>query len=273
MAQAMACSCSVASKFAWKLSSEFALLASSRSCSSCSSPIALFSFCFSSSFRKVRAIQRQRLRSHVLALAGCGGNAGCDDEEEEGSSSEEGARTGDSMLAEFMQYVNTTKQLWPLEGRNPTALMPPTTVVRVQMDALMRNDWPEENSGIKTAFAFAMPARVDEILAGQVRGTINAARAWDAAERYLSLEEFGNVLRQPMYSPLINCSQWEIASPLIFHGPQDKRGLQAVRVASHSEQGDVQSRVFTFCLEKVQSGAFKDCWMVVGLRVGDYANV
>ncbi len=72
MAQAMACSCSVASKFAWKLSSESPLFASSRSCSSCSSPIALFSFSFSSSFRKVRAIQRQRLRSHVLALAGCG---------------------------------------------------------------------------------------------------------------------------------------------------------------------------------------------------------
>lgn len=72
MAQAMACSCSVASKFAWKLSSESPLFASIRSCNSCSSPIALFSFCLSSSFRKVRAIQRQRLRSHVLALAGCG---------------------------------------------------------------------------------------------------------------------------------------------------------------------------------------------------------
>ena len=33
----------------------------------------------------------------------------------------------------------------------------------------MRNNWPEEDSGIKTAFAFAMPARVDEILAGKVR--------------------------------------------------------------------------------------------------------
>lgn len=32
----------------------------------------------------------------------------------------------------------------------------------------MRNDWPEEDSGIKTAFAFAMPARVEEILAGKV---------------------------------------------------------------------------------------------------------
>ena len=36
------------------------------------------------------------------------------------------------------------------------------------MDALMRNDWPEEDSGIKTAFAFAMPARVDEILSEKV---------------------------------------------------------------------------------------------------------
>lgn len=32
----------------------------------------------------------------------------------------------------------------------------------------MRNDWPEEDSGIKTAFAFAMPARVEEILSGKV---------------------------------------------------------------------------------------------------------
>lgn len=37
------------------------------------------------------------------------------------------------MLAEFMQHVDATQQLWPLEGRKPTALMPPTTVVRVQV--------------------------------------------------------------------------------------------------------------------------------------------
>ncbi|KAG0567911.1 hypothetical protein M758_7G105200 [Ceratodon purpureus] len=195
----------------------------------------------------------------VVALAASGSN---------GESSET-----DTMLAEFMQYVDATQQLWPLEGRKPTALMPPTSVVRVQMDALMRNDWPEEDSGIKTAFAFAMPARVEEILSGKVRGPVNAARAWNATERYLNLEAFGNVIRDPMYSPLLNFSEWEMASPMVFHGPGDKRALQAVKVIFHSDDGDEAKRVYTFCLEKVLSGAFKDCWMVVGLRVGDYANV
>lgn len=179
----------------------------------------------------------------------------------------------DTMLAEFMQHVDATQQLWPLEGRKPTALMPPTTVVRVQMDALMRNDWPEEDSGIRTAFAFAMPARVEEILAGKVRGPVSAVRAWDAAERYLTLEEFGKTVRDSMYAPLLNFSEWEMVSPMVFHGPGDKRGLQAVKVNFHSEDGEEVKRVFTFCLEKVLSGAFKDCWMVVGLRIGDYANV
>lgn len=117
----------------------------------------------------------------------------------ESAENDEGAK----LLAQFMQYVDASQQSWPLEGRNPSHLMPPTTVVRVQvstvnvcfwlscmvyqltegdltaasscfvllsrqMDALMRNDWPEEDSGIKTAFAFAMPARADEMLAGQV---------------------------------------------------------------------------------------------------------
>jgi hypothetical protein len=43
----------------------------------------------------------------------------------------------DTMLAEFMQYVDATQQLWPLEGRKPTALMPPTAVVRVQVKFLL----------------------------------------------------------------------------------------------------------------------------------------
>lgn len=34
----------------------------------------------------------------------------------------------------------------------------------------MRNDWPEEDSGVRTAFQFSMPAKVDEMLTGQVQG-------------------------------------------------------------------------------------------------------
>ena len=142
---------------------------------------------------------------------------------------------------------------------------------------------------------------------------MNAARAWDATERYLTLEEFGNVVRDPMYSPLLNFSEWEVrllcslviisiklaatswfscivlltrnsalelvsevhfstlqcvcisssdftnmilqmVSPMVFHGPGDKRGLQAVKVIFNSEDGEEMKRVYTFCLEKV-------CWL------------
>ena len=36
------------------------------------------------------------------------------------------------------------------------------------MDALMRNDYPDENSGIHTAFSFAMPEGVESFILGQV---------------------------------------------------------------------------------------------------------
>lgn len=202
----------------------------------------------------------QRLPStRVLAFAASG----------ESAENDEGAK----LLAQFMQYVDASQQSWPLEGRNPSHLMPPTTVVRVQMDALMRNDWPEEDSGIKTAFAFAMPARADEMLAGQVRPPVTAARAWDATERYLSLDTFGKLLREPMYATMINCTDWEMASPMVFHGPDNVRALQAVRVKYQAGDGSEKSRVYTFCLEKVLKGGYKNCWMVVGTRLGDYANV
>ena len=35
----------------------------------------------------------------------------------------------------------------------------------------------------------------------------------------------------------------------------------------------LRSYTFTFCLERVAKGPYKDCWMTVGLRCGDYASV
>jgi hypothetical protein len=35
----------------------------------------------------------------------------------------------------------------------------------------------------------------------------------------------------------------------------------------------LRAYTFTFCLERVLAGPYKDCWMTVGLRCGDYANV
>lgn len=179
----------------------------------------------------------------------------------------------DTLVAEFMSFVNASQQSWPHEGRRPTALMPPNTVVKVQMDALMRNDWPEEDSGVRTAFQFSMPAKVDEMLTGQVPESVSTARAWDAAERYLTLAEFSATLRDPMYAPVINCSDWKAASPVVFHGPADSRALQCVKVTFQTSEGMESCCAYTFCLQKVKQGAYRNCWMVVGVRCGDYANV
>ncbi|KAL3687603.1 hypothetical protein R1sor_013912 [Riccia sorocarpa] len=175
----------------------------------------------------------------------------------------------DSLVAEFINYVESTQQAWPLEGRRPTHLMPPSTVVRVLMDALMRNDWPEDDSGIRTAFAFAMPPAANDMLISDVGQANRLARAWYATEKYLNIKEFGDVVRDVTYLPLLEFVSWEIASPMTFCGPGDRRAVQAVRTVS---QAGV-ARTFTFCLEKVTSGVYKGCWMIVGVRVGDYANV
>jgi len=35
---------------------------------------------------------------------------------------------------------------------------------RAQMDSLMRNDWPDTDTGIRTAFRFAMPEGANEMI-------------------------------------------------------------------------------------------------------------
>ncbi|CAI5516096.1 unnamed protein product [Closterium sp. Naga37s-1] len=245
------------------------------------------------------SFNRQTRFSRLSAAA-----ASSDDASSPSTGSEAG-NEADALTAEFLRFVSETQQQWPLADRHPTALLAPTAVVRAQMDALMRNDWPEADSGIQTAFNFAMPHKVDEILPGsslQARPPVKEARAWDASERYLSVEGFKKLLREPMYAALLHCESWEFASPMAFHGKADSKAVQAVKVraaptatvtpSSSSAATAVEAAMdggaadggaellgrtreytYTFCLQKVLEGAFKGCWMVVGLRVGDYANV
>ena len=46
-----------------------------------------------------------------------------------------------------------------------------------------------------------------------------------------------------------------------------------VEVGQLERGGGAPRQVFTFCLEKIASGGLANCWMTVGVRVGDYANV
>ena len=47
-------------------------------------------------------------------------------------------------------------------------MLPPTAVVAAQMDALQMNDWPEPDSGVRTAFLFSKPFECESMIAGRV---------------------------------------------------------------------------------------------------------
>lgn len=47
-------------------------------------------------------------------------------------------------------------------------------VVAAQLHALQRNDWPEPDAGVRTAFAFTKPQGAEQLLPGQVCHTAPA---------------------------------------------------------------------------------------------------
>jgi hypothetical protein len=56
---------------------------------------------------------------------------------------------------------------------------------------------------------------------------------------------------------------------------QDKAVL-AVEVVGRrqgAEGAALRPLAFTFCLERAAAGPLRDCWLTVGVRVGDYASV
>lgn len=59
-------------------------------------------------------------------------------------------------------------------------------------------------------------------------------------------------------------------SQLVFPSKRHmNKAVCAVEVTSATQQ----RQAFTFCLEKVEQGPWKNVWLTVGMRVGDYANV
>ena len=76
--------------------------------------------------------------------------------------------SGTALAAEFSQHINETGMRRPLAHRGPTPMLPPTAVVAAQMDALQMNDWPEPDSGVRTAFLFSKPFECESMIAGRV---------------------------------------------------------------------------------------------------------
>ncbi|KAG2499402.1 hypothetical protein HYH03_002976 [Edaphochlamys debaryana] len=144
------------------------------------------------------------------------------------------------------------------------------------MDVLQRNDWPEPDSGVMSAFNLTLHAS-DGPDAGSVR-------SWRAAEEWLPWDRF-HAQVHTAYTPLLNCDSWKVASPLVFPSSRfDNKAVQAVEVMARPRpvarpgapapaavpDTALRPYSFTFCLERVDEGAYKDCWLITGVRIGNY---
>lgn len=261
---------------------------------------------------------------------------------------EEDAAAGQALASQFWSRV-AQAGLAPMQASRlprPSPLLSPSAVVAAQLDALQRNDWPAEDSGVQAAFAFTLPMLAE--LPQQLRGPERRVRSWKASEAWLSWPDFHAQLHT-VYGLLLNCDSWRTASPLQFPSSrQSNKAVQAVEVvrwappddarqpsleedagalpeapsqeeapaagpapqagagpvppkggssisggskgsgskssgssggggaaarrgAAAAAGGTTRSYTFTFCLERVAEGPYKDCWLVWGVRPGNYA--
>ena len=75
---------------------------------------------------------------------------------------------GSDLSAQFSRFLNETGLPRLDDGRSPTPFMTPSKVVASQLNALQRNDWPENDAGASVAFAFTKPHGCETLAPGEV---------------------------------------------------------------------------------------------------------
>ncbi|PNW75675.1 hypothetical protein CHLRE_12g536450v5 [Chlamydomonas reinhardtii] len=122
-------------------------------------------------------------------------------------------------------------------------------------------------------------ADVYSVVGGDVGMHAGTVRSWFAGgESWLPLPRF-HALLHTAYRPLLNCDSWRPLSPLVFPSTRhDNKAVQAVEVMAKPRHGAAAASgsalrpyTYTFCLERLENGPCKDCWMVAGVRMGNYA--
>lgn len=129
-------------------------------------------------------------------------------------------------------------------------------------------------------------------------------RSWSAREAWLTPQEFAAELHSTTYAPLLGCDSWRACSTMVFPPTRvGHRAVQAVEVlagskarrgndssshssssnhsssssssSAHRRGGDgdagLQRFTYTFVLERITSGPYRDCWLTVGVRPGNYS--
>lgn len=167
----------------------------------------------------------------------------------------------------------------PSKDRRPTPLLSPSAAVTAQLDALQINDWPDTDAGIRTAFLFCKPHNCESLMPGEVFP--NSARSWEAKEQWLTFDEFRCTMHAPPYNVMLSFDSWQAISNVIFpshrHG---NRAIQAIQVMSKAStesaapgsNDQLRPYTFSFCLERIDQGPYKGCWLTVGVRVGNYST-
>ena len=123
----------------------------------------------------------------------------------------------------------------------PNPQLTPDQVVRIQVDALRKNDSPEKDAGIRIAYAFSSPAN---------RANIGP------------FERFREIVHNPVYSPMVNHRMNRLDPPEV------DGELAVQRVTLWDEDG--RRAVYLFTLTRQNDGEYRGCWMTDGvLRVTD----
>ena len=216
--------------------------------------------------------------------------------------------TGASLATEFAQHLNARGLSSLLGPHGPSPLLPPTAAVAAILDALQMNCYPDTDAGVRTAFAFSVPAA--SLTAGvggapRVQPWAGRAESWD-------YPDLRRALLSPPLDALVDCERW---APLTLEFPSRRFGNKAIQARGalltaaaavtalltmplyacrqvvevmSREQGDsgvgsssskwgggssrqrLRSHFFTFCLVRQEAGPLKDCWLVDGVRQGHY---
>ena len=118
------------------------------------------------------------------------------------------------------------------EVQEPNPKLSPEEVVKIQLQALQRNDTPTKDSGIATAFKFASPGN---------------------KEATGPLAHFVLLVKSPTYRPMLNHRSAELKTI------QKSDELAHLKATLVDAQG--ATVVYVFILSKQRTPPCKDCWM------------
>lgn len=162
----------------------------------------------------------------VLLLLGCSEEA----PRERVIADPRGAPPGGSRPA-----VDPYQQIEGLPG--PTPEREAEQVVHIVIEAMGRNDDPEPDAGIKTAYNFASPQ--NKRMTGP-------------------LDRFIEMVKVPLYRPMLNFEAAEY-SPIEM---RDNRARQAVELTD----AEGEKTVYLIGLSRQTNGPFEGCWMTDSVR-------